>query len=174
MHLSEVDKKLLDGFTCGDETIDSWLHEKAALWCRIGRCAVHVAVDSMGCPAGFFSLSSRGIYSGGLRRKDRHGKSELEFSTWLIGYLGVREDLQRTPARCGTALLDHAIKKAYVLSHDGGGSFVTIDPINESVRDWYCRYGFEESVDPESGTLYLPMKRAASMIEELGEEYFVF
>lgn len=135
---------------------------------------MHVAVDSDGCPVGFFSLSSRGLYSKKVGKKHRHGKSELEFSTWLIGYLGVREDLQRTTAKCGTALLDHAVKKALELSIDAGGSFVTVDPIDGGVEKWYVGYGFLKSPQPDSVTLYLPMKVAAARAESLGDSYYVF
>lgn len=60
------------------------------------------------------------------------------------------------------------------MAKDAGGSFVTVDPINSEVEQWYVDFGFTRSPQSDSNTLYLPMKAAAARTECLGSDYYVF
>ncbi|HJG30229.1 MAG TPA: hypothetical protein K8U80_02405 [Collinsella ihuae] len=170
--VEEVDHALIEQFRCGDERMYSWFLSRASMWSYLGFCQVYVALDNSGI-VGFFSLSPTSISPKSLTSSMRKGKNGIEHPGLPLGRIAVRESLQKSDARVGTALLNHAIKRALDISKTIGGRFVVLDAKNDELPRWYARHGFR-ALKGNDLRLVLPMKTANKIVSDLGERYFRF
>lgn len=169
--LREVDPMLVESFSCGETEMDDWFVHKSIQWGELGRCGTHVALGG-GRIVGFFSLAAVELRAMDMPKKERHGKSRINFPAILLGQIAVSRDF-RGKGGVGGSLLHHAMRKAFDASCDVGGSFMVLDPLNDGLAGWYGRFGFKE-IPGGSGRMFLPMKTVRSIVEGLGEGYFVF
>lgn len=136
--VERLDAHPVEEFSCGDESIDRWLHESALSTQAEGACAVHVAVDDADTVHGYFTLSMTA-----LRKLElpRGGNTRRELTpAILLGKLARHEDLASSGA--GTLLLFEALKKASAAAALAGGSYLIVDVPNPLRRDFYTRNNF--------------------------------
>jgi predicted N-acetyltransferase YhbS len=73
--------------------------------------------------------------------------------------------------RLGSALVKDSLMRVVRASNEGGLRAMVVDPLNESARDFYLRFGFEPSPTDES-QLFLPMSWIrASMVQAETERH---
>lgn len=170
--VEEVDHALIERFRCGDERMDSWFLSCASMWSYLGFCQVYVALDGSGT-VDFLPPTPTSISPQSLTSSMRKGKNGIEHPGFLLGRIAVRESLQKSDARVGTALPNHAIKRALDISKMTSGRFVVLDAKSDELAGWYARHGFR-ALKGNDFRLVLPMKTADQIVNELGEDYFRF
>ena len=128
-----------EAFSCGDESLDQFLHKHARKYGERGLGVTWVA-RSEEAPSrieGFYTLSMSAI----LAEELQSTRIRLaRIPVVLLGRMAVDEHAQG--AGLGTQLLMHALNTSYHISQIIGAHAIVIDPLNERVTRWYTRFGF--------------------------------
>lgn len=132
----------LEGFRCGDEAIDGFLHDRARVEQALRLCQVYVTVDADDAVCGFFTLSPLTIrIEPALLRA--LGLPEVGYAAlggFLLGRLGVDRPWQGRGI--GEALVMRAAQLAKREAAHVGGAFLAVDPKDDRLAGWYTRQGF--------------------------------
>ncbi len=126
-------------FTCGEPTLDQFLHAHARKYFERGLGVTWVATsaDTPTRINGYYTLAMSALLPDELQAKNIR---LTRIPVILLGRLAV--DLQAQGHELGTHLLMHALQTAYHLSQIIGAYAVLVDPLNEGVIRWYSKYGF--------------------------------
>jgi len=152
-------------FTCGIESLDSYLKTQASQDMRRKANAVFILVplDSPNRIAGYFTLCAYGLAPGTIPDTARkHIPRYPVVSTTLIGRLAVSTPLQGLGL--GSMLLAEALRKTYENASIVGSSMVVVDAIDERAVRFYLAHGFIKL--PESMRLVLPIRTIAELAPE--------
>lgn len=126
------------GFECGIALVDEWVSSRAHQARRAGTAVVYASFCD-GILAGFYTLSAQSV-----TRSDTSGwiarNAPEQIPVILLGMLGVNQRFQSQGL--GRDLLLDAVHRAGVVSEQLGARALVIDPVNESARAFYERYGF--------------------------------
>jgi GNAT superfamily N-acetyltransferase len=144
--LSEGDR--CEHFDCGQESINAWFRRHAWHNHVSGVSRVSVICDSSsGLIAGFATLSASQIEREFLAKAHRRNKPDPVPAT-LHGQLAIHRPFQgQGHAR---SLLLFALTTALRASREVGSFGVITHPINEEIRAFYRRWGFEDlPFDPQ-------------------------
>ena len=153
-------------FTCGVESLDSYLKTQASQDMRRKANAVFVLVplDNPKRIAGYFTLCAYGLAPGTIPDEARkHIPRYPVVSATLIGRLAVSAAFQGR--RLGSLLLAEALRKTYENASIVGSSMVVVDAIDERAVHFYHAHGFIKL--PESMRLVLPIRTIAEMVSDL-------
>lgn len=144
--LSEEDS--VEGFRCGAEVVDAWVAHHALRARALGTAVVYASFCDKRL-AGLYSLSSQSISreeaSGWIARN-----APLQIPVILLGMLGVDEAFQGQGL--GRDLLLDAVRRAESVACQIGARAIVVDPIDDSARAFYERYGFR--LIPRSGRMF--------------------
>ena len=149
---------VLQGFSCGQELVDSWLATYASKAKARGSAVVYVSYcinadmhnDS---PAGFYTLSSASIERDTMQRGWLKRNTPPQVPVILLGMLGV--DLRYQGSGLGAALLHDAALRALSIADSLGAKALVVDPIDENAEIFYAHYGFE--IIPGLKRMYVPL-----------------
>lgn len=129
----------LEGFSCGVDVVDDWLHRRARTARRAGTAVVYVSFHE-GQLAGFYTLSSQSIdrsdVGGWLARN-----APSQVPVILLGMLGV--DHRWQGEGLGRSLLIDAAQRAHRVAHTIGARALVVDPADDAARAFYARNGFK-------------------------------
>lgn len=149
-------------FTCGVESLDSYLKIQASQDMRRKANAVFVLVpaDTPRNIAGYFTLCAYGLAPGTIPEAARkHIPKYPVVSATLIGRLAIGGDFQGKGL--GSMLLAKALHKAYENAAVVGSSMVVVDAIDDRAVRFYQAHGFIKL--PDSMRLILPMRTIAEI-----------
>jgi GNAT superfamily N-acetyltransferase len=149
-------------FTCGVESLDSYLKTQASQDMRRKANAVFVLVpiDDPNRIAGYFTLCAYGLAPGTIPEgAQKHIPRYPVVSATLIGRLALSATFQGQ--RLGSLLLAEALRKAYENASIVGSSMVVVDAIDDRAVRFYQAHGFIKL--PESMRLILPMRTIADL-----------
>lgn len=152
-------------FTCGVESLDSYLKTQASQDMRRKANAVFVLVplDSPNRIAGYFTLCAYGLAPGTIPDEARkHIPRYPVVSATLIGRLAVRTDFQGQ--HLGSLLLAEALRKIYENASIVGSSMVVVDAIDERAVRFYQAHRFIKP--PESMRLVLSVTSIAEIVSD--------
>lgn len=152
-------------FTCGIESLDSYLKTQASQDMRRKANAVFVLapLDSPNQIAGYFTLCAYGLAPGTIPDEARkHIPRYPVVSATLIGRLAVSTVFQGQ--RLGSLLLAEALRKTYENASIVGSSMVVVDAIDERAVRFYHAHGFIKL--PESMRLVLPIRSIAEIVAD--------
>lgn len=144
-------------FTCGVESLDSYLKTQASQDMRRKANAVFVLVrqDSPNRIVGYFTLCAHGLAPGAIPDAARkHIPRYPVVSATLIGRLAVSMAFQGRGL--GSLLLAEALHKTYENASIVGSSMVVADAIDERAVRFYQAHGFIKL--PESMRPVLPIR----------------
>jgi predicted N-acetyltransferase YhbS len=135
-------------FDCGRESLNHWFRRHAWQNQQTGASRTTVVCDSAtGRVAGYVSLSAAQIVRGHLPRAAQRNQPD-PVPAILIGQLAVDRDFQGRGY--AGSLLRHALATAVRLSRDVGCVCVLLHPLDDALRAFYARFGFETlELDPE-------------------------
>ena len=153
-----------EGFSCGVESLDSYLKTQATQDIRRKANAVFVLVKESNPTEvlGYFTLCSYGLPPGTIPDEARRFVPRYPVvSATLIGRLAVRRDFQGRGL--GAALLSRSLRTAYKGAEIVGSSMVVVDAIDESAANFYSRHGFLRL--PESLRLVMSTRAIAALFE---------
>lgn len=139
----------LDGFTCGELVIDTWLQRHARHAFKRGTAVAYVTLDDAGRLAGFYSLSAHSMDRNAMTRWLARNAPE-QVPVILLGMLGVAVGHQGEGL--GRQLLLDAYHCARQAAKTIGARALVVDPLNDEAAGFYASLGFERV--PESDRLF--------------------
>ena len=143
--------KGIEGFRCGSEVVDRWAAHHSAFARKRGTAVIYASYCGEKV-AGFYTLSTHSVaradVSGGWFARS----APEQVPAVLLGMMGVDEAFQG--CGLGAALLRDAILNAMKVAELAGAKALIVDPVDESSRAFYERFGFAEL----SGTRRMALK----------------
>lgn len=138
--LAEADNR--SQFDCGRESLNSWFHQRAWSNHLAGISRTNVLCDAAtGEIVGYVTLSAAQIERAFLPKSHQRNKPDPVPVT-LLAQLAIHKDHQgQGHAR---SLLLFALKTAVRASREIGSFGVITHPIDDSVRAFYRRWGFQD------------------------------
>lgn len=151
----------LDGFDCGDESLNFWLRKHA--WRNEASGASRCFVLCEGAAIlGFYTISAAGIARDAAPKAVRRNAPN-PVPALLIGRLGV--DLSVQGRGLGKALLKDAMIRASVIAKNAGVALVFLHALSETAKRFYLSRGFVES-PLQPMTMCMTMATIASILSE--------
>jgi predicted N-acetyltransferase YhbS len=131
-----------DSFDCGRDSLNQWFRRHAWRNQQSGMSRTSVICDSMtGAVAGYVALSAAQIERAHLLRSTQRNRPD-PIPVILLGQLAV--DRRYQGKGIAKSLLLFALTTVVRLSQEIGYFGVLTHPIDDGVRDFYRRFGFEE------------------------------
>lgn len=151
---SHHDKK---GFTCGNESLDTYLrkHAKQDIKRRIARVFVAVLADNPTIIVGYYTLSTLSLELTELPTEVVKKLPKHPIPAALIGRLACSVTAQGKGV--GKMLLMNAIKRTLSVSEQIAIYAMVVDAIDGQAMGFYAQYGFTQLV-VGSHRLFLPLK----------------
>jgi GNAT superfamily N-acetyltransferase len=129
-------------FDCGRDSLNAWFRDKAWINNSSGVSRTSVICDvETGAVVGFVTLSAGHIERSFLAKAHQRNKPNPVPIT-LLGQLAVHKE--RHGEGHATSLLLFALKTALRASREIGSFGVVTHPIDDSIRGFYRRWGFDE------------------------------
>jgi GNAT superfamily N-acetyltransferase len=161
----QKDKHHRLAFSCGESSLDRFIHEHAHQAVAKGLSKTYVAVDEADETVilGYYTVTTTHIEAGelpdALVRKLRLPKRELPAS--LVARLVVSEVVKGQGV--GSLMLLDAMARCARVGSDVGGVAIVVDALNESVVPFYERVGFLR-FEPSALELFIPMATVRTML----------
>jgi predicted GNAT family N-acyltransferase len=167
-----LEKKKHDraAFSCGQESLDRYLKERATQEIKKRVAAVYVLTPDGKTIAGYYTLSQYAIEAGELPPeliRQLHLPRYDKLPATLLGRLARSNELKGRGL--GELLLMGALKRALEHSRNIASVAVVVDAIDENERSFYRRYGFID-IPNRPNRLFIPMKTVALIFPEVGTE----
>lgn len=131
----------IEGFDCGDDTLNRWLAEKALHNQSEGGSRTWVVTDRARVVAYYASSTAVLLHAGATGRARRNQPDPLP--ALLLGRLAV--DTKHQGERLREALLKHSIVKSLEVAQITGVRILLVHAQDENAASFYRRYGFESS-----------------------------
>lgn len=157
----------LRSFSCGHKTLDDWLRDHALENQRRNLSRTFVLVDDDQAVVGYYSLSMGGVAKEDPPRRLGRGLPSYEIGMVLLARLVIDARLQGEGL--GRDLLVDAVVHAAVAGEHAAARFVAVDPIDDSARRFYRRFGFADIEGDELGRMYLRIDEALAAFGDAGE-----
>lgn len=133
-------------FSCGNETLDRWLHQHAANAQAKRTSVTYVWTTAKREMAAYYSLAPHLIENADLPRRLGRGDPR-QIPAILLARLALSRELRGTGL--GGVLLYDALSRAVAASQQAGGRYVVVDAIDGNARQFYEHYGFTTTPRPE-------------------------
>ena len=151
-------------FECGQPALSQYLNKQAKQDIKRQLAACFVILNDRNEVKGYYTLSNAGIEKNLLPEAIRK-KLPPSYQSLPVTLLGrLARDVNYPGERLGELLLMDALKRSYEASLSIGSMAVVVDPIDESARTFYLKYGFIDL--PDSGKMFLSMKTIASLFNK--------
>jgi GNAT superfamily N-acetyltransferase len=138
--LTEIDDR--SRFDCGRESLNAWFRRHAWANQTTGVSRVNIITDvATGQIAGYVTLSAAQIERSLLPRPQQRNQPDPVPAT-LLGQLAVNEAFQGQGH--AASLLLFALRTALVASETVGSLGVITHPLDDGVRGFYTRWGFQD------------------------------
>lgn len=142
-------------FSCGEETLDTYLKQYATQDQKRRVAAVLILPDEANQIKGYYILSSSNIPSEYLPEKLLKNLPKHPYQpATLLGRLAVNQQFQGQGI--GETLLLDALYRSYVTSEQIGSIAVLVDALNKKASSFYDHYSFIRFQGQNK--LFLPMK----------------
>jgi predicted GNAT family N-acyltransferase len=143
------------GFDCGNEMLNRYLHHQASqdIKRKLAACFVHTSSREI---LGYYTLSNTSIpldlLPPSIRKKLPTTYKAIPAT--LLGRLAVSNKQQGQGI--GKLLLMDALHRSYITSTQLASFAVVVDPIDSHAKAFYEYYGFIQL--PDSGKMFIAMK----------------
>lgn len=150
-----ADPHQLDGFFCGEASLDDWLKRRARANQANDASRTFVIADG---PAvvGYYCLAAGGIGRDAAPKSLRRNRPD-PIPVMVLGRLAIHQDHQQKGI--GTALLRDAIARTVQVAEHAGMTALLVHAISENARRYYLSRGFLAS-PLQAMTLCLPLATA--------------
>ncbi len=153
----------LDGFSCGNKTLDDWLRNHAIQNQDRNLSRTFVLVDDADEVIGYYSLTMGGVATTSLPKRYGRGLPSYEISMVLLARLAVRAD--RHSQGFGRDLMLDAIRSAAVAGDHAAARFIAVDPIDVAARNFYARFGFRDVEGDQGGRMSIRLDEALAVFK---------
>ncbi len=130
----------LDGFDCGQPTLNHWLVHHARQAQASGSAKTFVVADHEDRLAGYFSLTVGQIDTTEAPERRRQGMGRLPLPVVILARLAVSTDHQGLGI--GVGMLQDAIRRTLLIAEQAGIRAILTHPLNEDAAGFYTRFGF--------------------------------
>ena len=138
--LLETDDRM--AFDCGRASMNSWFHRHAWNNHASGASRVNVLCDAdNGAVVGYVTLSAAQIERAFLPKSQQRNRPD-PLPVTLLGQLAVHKDRQGQGH--AASLLHFALRTAVAAADHIGSIGVITHPLDDGVRAFYARHGFED------------------------------
>lgn len=140
-------KHELDQFDCGEPALDEWLkrHARAADVSESAR--VFVVTEDDASVVAYYALAAAQVEPRSATARAAKGQPSRPIPAILLARLAV--DRGHQSRGLGRSLLQDVMRRCVAAADEIGVRLLLVHAKNERVKQWYQRYGFEESpTDP--------------------------
>jgi GNAT superfamily N-acetyltransferase len=146
---------LLDGFNCGEPSLDDWLKRRALTNHLSGASRTFVVVDTAQLVLGFYALAAGAVAHQEATSAIRRNMPD-PVPVMVLARLAV--DTRAQGIKLGAALLQDAVNRVHTVAENVGVRALLVHALNEHAKQFYVHYGFRASpVHPM--TLMLPFSQ---------------
>lgn len=143
----------VDGFACGESSLDEWLRRRALPNQTTGASRTFVVVDDSSQVVAYYAMAA-----GAVSHKEASGRIRRNMPdpvpVMVLARLAVNQRYQGH--KLGAAMLQDAVRRSLAVAQSAGVRALLVHALNESSRQFYLHYGFESSpVNPM--TMMLPL-----------------
>jgi GNAT superfamily N-acetyltransferase len=148
----------LNGFSCGEPSLDDWLKRRALANHLAGASRTFVVTDPDHCVLGYYALAAGAVSHQEATSAVRRNMPD-PVPVMVLGRLAV--DARAQGVKLGAALLQDAVVRVQTVAKEVGIRALLVHALNERAKQFYEHYGFRESpLHPM--TLMLSLKSPAS------------
>jgi predicted N-acetyltransferase YhbS len=151
-------------FRCGNKLLDDWLRIHALENQRRNLSRTFVLIDDGGAVAGYYALSMGGVAKCELPRRLGRGLTGYQIGMVLLARLAI--DSRHQGEGLGRDLMVDAILHAAVAGQHAAARLIAVDPIDESARTFYSRFGFTNIEGDEHGRMFIRIDEGLGAFEE--------
>lgn len=134
--------QLLDGFTCGEASLDEWLKRRALTNQLSGGSRTFVVTDQGGRVYGYYAMAAGAVSHQAAISSVRRNMPD-PIPVMVLARLAV--DHRAQGIKLGAALLRDAVGRAVVVSQNAGVRALLVHALHDSAKQFYEHYGFQES-----------------------------
>ena len=145
---------LLDGFNCGEPSLDDWLKQRALANHLNGASRTFVVVNPDQCVLGYYALAAGAVAHQDATSAVRRNMPD-PVPVMVLARLAVDARIQGI--KLGAALLQDAVTRVRSVAENAGVRALLVHALNERAKQFYEYYGFRAS-PVDSMTLMLPLK----------------
>lgn len=132
----------LDGFACGEISLDEWLKRRALSNQINGASRTFVVADQEGRVLGYYAMAagavSHQMATSGVRRN-----MPDPVPVMVLARLAI--DHRAQGIKLGAAMLQDAVNRAVTVSQNAGVRALLVHALNDRAKQFYEHYGFQES-----------------------------
>ena len=132
----------VDGFACGESSLDDWLRRRALANQMRGASRTFVVGDPEGEVMGYYALAAGAVSLAAATGQVRRNMPD-PIPVLVLGRLAV--DRRAQGARLGASLLQDAVRRAATVAEQAGVRALLVHALNPRARDFYRHHGFRES-----------------------------
>lgn len=133
---------LIDGFLCGEASLDGWLKRRALANQMSGATRTFVVADQDGRVYGYYAMAagavSHQMATSGVRRN-----MPDPIPVMVLARLAV--DHRAQGVKLGAALLQDAVNRAVAVSQSAGVRALLVHALHDRAKQFYEHYGFQAS-----------------------------
>ena len=133
---------ILDGFLCGEASLDGWLTRRALANQMSGATRTFVVADQDGRVYGYYAMAagavSHQMATSGVRRN-----MPDPIPVMVLARLAV--DHRAQGVKLGAALLQDAVNRAVAVSQSAGVRALLVHALHDRAKQFYEHYGFQAS-----------------------------
>ena len=133
---------LLDGFACGEASLDDWLERRALANQVSGASRTFVVVDPEGRVYGYYAVAA-GAVSHQMATSSVRRNMPDPVPVMVLARLAV--DHRAQGIKLGAALLQDAVSRAVIVSQNAGVRALLVHALHDRAKQFYEHYGFQES-----------------------------
>ncbi len=151
-------------FKCGISLLDNYLHKQAKQDVKRKLAACFVLINEGKEIIGYYTLSNLSVVQQNIPEvyAKKYPSSYTKLPVTLLGRLAVDERYKGKGM--GQYLLIDALLRSFAASASIGSIAVVTDPINESARSFYTKFGFISLIN--SNRMFLPMKTIEQLLRQ--------
>jgi GNAT superfamily N-acetyltransferase len=158
----------LSGFASGVKPLDDWLRLHALENQQRDLSRTFVLVDDAEVVIGYYALTMGGVVKEELPRRLGRGLPGYQIGMVLLARLAV--DARRQGEGLGRDLMIDAITHAAAAGQHAAARLIAVDPIDESARRFYRRFGFRDIEGDEHGRMFIRVGDAIASFEAARDE----
>ncbi|MDR2880330.1 MAG: GNAT family N-acetyltransferase [Azoarcus sp.] len=146
---------LLDGFDCGEPSLNDWLKQRALTNHLSGASRTFVVVDANQCVLGYYALAAGAVAHQQASSAIRRNMPD-PVPVMVLARLAV--DTRAQGIKLGAALLQDSVTRVRSIAENAGVRALLVHALNERAKQFYEHYGFRAS-PMHPMTLMLSLKR---------------
>jgi predicted N-acetyltransferase YhbS len=153
----------LSHFSCGIKPLDDWLRLHALENQVRNLSRTFVLLDDAAEVIGYYALTMGGVVKAELPRRLGRGLPGYQIGMVLLARLAI--DAVHHGEGLGRDLMIDAVAHAAAAGQHASARFIAVDPIDESARRFYRRFGFTDIDGDALGRMFIRIDDALASFD---------